>query len=107
MQTLRERYGEQAGQLVADATWIEEATRDGYVLLHKDKRIRRQKIECRTLVDVEARSFALSTGSLSGAAASDRVIRNWPKIARAIARRPGPFFYVILENDIELRRLDW
>jgi hypothetical protein len=77
------------------------------VLLHKDKRIRRQKIECRKLVEVEARSFALSSGNLSGVAASDRVIRNWPKIEQAIERRSAPFFYVVLEDHIEPRRLDW
>jgi hypothetical protein len=103
---MRERYGEQAGQQIPDQMWIEEATRDGFILLHKDKRIRRMPLERRALILANARSFALSNGNLSGADASARLLRNWPNILRAIRRRPAPFFYVVLEDRIEIRRLD-
>jgi hypothetical protein len=106
IQTLRERYGEVEGQKIKDEKWIREATLDGYILLHKDKRVRRRPNEKRALIESESRSFALSSGNLSGAEATARYLRNWPRILRAIRRRPAPFFYVVLEHGIELRRLD-
>jgi PIN like domain len=106
VQTLRDRYGEEEGQKTNDEKWIEEAAHDGYVLLHKDKRIRYRTIERRALISAQARSFALSSGNLSGADASARLLRNWPKIIRAIRQRPAPFFYVVFDDRIEPRRLD-
>jgi hypothetical protein len=106
IQTLRERYGEAEGQKVADEKWITEATLDGYILLHKDKRVRRRANERQALIESEARSFALSNGNLKGADAADRYLRHWTKILRAVRRHPAPFFYVVLEQGIELRRLD-
>jgi hypothetical protein len=106
LQTLRDRYGEKPGQAIRDEQWIEDATRDGYVLLHKDKRIRHRTVERRALIRASARSFALSSGNLSGADASVRLLRLWPKILRAVHRQPPPFFYVVLDDRIELRHLD-
>ena len=106
IQTLRDRYGEAKGQQIQDETWIKEATLDGYVLLHKDKRVRYRPNERRALIESEARSFALSNGNISGADASARYLRHWTKILGAIRRRPAPFFYVVLDHGIESRRLD-
>ncbi len=106
LQTLRDRYGEKPGQAIRDVQWIEDATRDGYVLLHKDKRIRYNAVERRALIEFSARSFALSSGNLSGAEASARLLRLWPNILRAVRRQPPPFFYVVLDDRIDLRRLD-
>lgn len=106
VQTMRKRYGEQVGQRTRDEKWIEEATKDGYILLHKDKRIRFRDIERQAMVRSHARSFALSNGNLSGADACACILRNREKILRAVRLRRASYFYVILENKVEPRRLD-
>lgn len=86
-----------------DATWIREVTGKGWVILSKDKRIRRNAIEKAAVVDVGARLFCLSTGELTGRQQAERFVHHG---ARMIQRctKDGPFIYLVHADRLE--RLD-
>jgi hypothetical protein len=83
--TMRERYGELTGQRTEDPDWIRDATRDGHVLLCKDKRIAKRPVEARAIVTAGAKAFALGNGELTGPAMAERFLRHQDSIFRRCA----------------------
>lgn len=99
-QTMDDRYGQEAGKHIEDPQWITEATEDGLILLHKDKKIRRRPIEKAALIESEARSFAMANGNITGAEIVARFINNLPRMLNVIERRGGPYFYHVHAHKI-------
>jgi PIN like domain len=81
--TLAEHYGMPADEQVADTEWIEEAARQGWPILMKDKRVSHQ-----------ARCFVITRGDLQSADMVGRISVNQAAILTAAAE-PGPYIYAI------------
>jgi len=58
--TLSEHYGMPQDQMVADETWLAEAGQRGWVVLMKDKSIRRNAPELTAVKTYEVRCFCLA-----------------------------------------------
>jgi len=92
--TLAEHYGVPADEQVADVDWIEEAARQGWPILMKDKRIRHRPAEINAVVAHKARCFVITRGDLPSAEMVTRFIANKVAIL-AITAQPGPYIYSV------------
>jgi hypothetical protein len=98
--TLAEYYGVPLDEAVSDQQWLTDATREGWVALMKDTRIRYVPVERETVKAAGARCFCLTSGNLSARAMAGRFIDNVAAIARA-CEDPGPFIYAVHATKIE------
>lgn len=98
--TLAEHYGVLRDQNISDVQWIEDATRQGWPLLMKDKRIRYRPAEIRAVIDNKARCFVITRGDLTGAESAARLITQRKAIVTA-TRRPAPFMYAVHADQLE------
>lgn len=92
--TLAEHYGVPADEQVADVDWIEEAARQGWPILMKDKRIRHRPAEIDAVVAHKARCFVITRGDLPSAEMANRFVANKTAIFAVVAE-PGPYIYSV------------
>lgn len=92
--TLAEHYGVPADEQVADVDWIEEAAKQGWLILMKDKRIRHRPAEIDAVVAHKARCFVITRGDLPSAEMVKRFVANKTPIF-AVAASPGPYIYSV------------
>jgi hypothetical protein len=97
--TLREHYGEQSGQRVADVEWIRLTAERGWLGFHKDSEIRRNRVERLAVERFGARLFCVPRADLTAADLALRFINNLPAITRAAADS-GPFLYSVQAEKI-------
>ena len=69
-----------------DEEWLPEVGRRGWVLLTKDKNIRKHASELRALQNARVVTFVITAGGLSGVRQAEVVERALPKILRLIRR---------------------
>ncbi|WP_353647952.1 hypothetical protein ABLG96_13850 [Nakamurella sp. A5-74] len=93
--TMRERYGEHAGQRLADPPWIADATRQGELIITKDHRVAKREAEARTIYMHDARVFAFPHGNFTGLQMLNSLIDAQVAIFRWGHRVPGPFVATI------------
>ncbi len=74
-----------------DATWISEVGRRGWVVLTKDKAIRRNSVELQAVIAANARMFTLSGGNMTGEEMGRVFVDNRLTMARFIKNHPPPF----------------
>jgi len=75
----------------ADATWLADIGRRGWVVLTKDKNMRRRPAEQLAVVKNGVRAFSLTSGDLSGPEMADAFLKAMPRIRSLLRRHPGPF----------------
>ena len=92
--TLAEHYGVPADEQVADVDWIEEAARQGWPILMKDKRIRHRQAEIEAVVAHRARCFVITRGDLPSAQMVNRFLANRAAIFAAVDGT-GPYIYSV------------
>lgn len=97
--TLAEHYGVPADEQVADVDWIEEASKHGWPVLMKDKRIRHRHAEREAVIAYQARCFVITRGDLTSADMASRFIANTTAILAAVTR-PGPYIYSVQTDRI-------
>ena len=84
-----------------DEDWLAEAGRQGWVVVTRDKRIRRRRAELRALVDNHAGCFVLaSAGNLSRWETLKIVVPTLDEMVRRFDETPRPFIFSI---DAQLR----
>lgn len=98
--TMREHYGKDQAQGVADTEWIELTAARGWIAFHKDDAIRRNAAERLAVTRLSARMFCIPNANLTAAEAATRFIRNLRAIAAA-AEDVGPFIYSVHTRTIE------
>lgn len=89
---VRPWYDHFAGQ--ADVDWLPAVGAAGWVLLTKDKDIRRRPLEIEAILNARVRAFVLTAAELRREEQAAILLKAMPKIHR-ICRRPGPFIYNI------------
>lgn len=97
--TLAEHYGIPADEQVADTEWIEEAAKQGWPILTKDKRIRYRQAEIAAVAENKARCFVITRGALPSADMAQRFIGNKAAIFTAAADS-GPYIYSVQTDRI-------
>jgi hypothetical protein len=82
-----------------DVTWLPHIGARGWVLLTKDKNIRRNVLEVRAILNADVRAFALVATDMTGVDQAQVFIDARRRIAR-IAQQPGPFIYTLTRTGI-------
>jgi hypothetical protein len=82
-------------QTEKDSAWIPEVTRRGWVILTKDKNIRRPSGEREDVLNANAKVFTLTSGNMSGPDMAAVFVRHLAEIERIANSQSPPFVYVV------------
>jgi hypothetical protein len=96
-----ELHDEHFQQCELDKVWIPEVTKRGWVILTKDKNIRRACGEREYVLLAKARLFTLSSGSMSGALMAETFVNNLAEIERIAATQTPPFSYIVSPGGLQ------
>lgn len=91
------------GIAIPDVEWLADCAQKGWIALHKNPEIHKNKFERRVLLEAQVKSFVITRGHLPGAEAADRYVRHINSIVRH-AKKPGPFAYGVYSDGV--RKLD-
>lgn len=81
-----------------DEEWLVEAGKHGWIVLTKDRRIRRRPLELTALRKSGVRAFVLSAGNLSGTEMAEVFVKALPKLRRFALKNAAPFVATITEK---------
>ena len=82
-------------QTTPDSVWIPDVTARGWVILTKDKNIRRPRGEREDVLTAAARVFTLTSGNMNGAEMAKAFIEHLAAIERASGSQSPPFVYAV------------
>ena len=89
-------------QDVEDTTWIPRVAARGWVILTKDKNIRRRHGEREATLLAQARMFTLSSGGMRGAVMADLFVRNLDAMETLALAMEPPFLAIVTQDGIEI-----
>jgi predicted nuclease of predicted toxin-antitoxin system len=78
-----------------DAVWIAEVSRKEWVILSKDKRIRRRGDERLAILVAMARVFNLMSGNMTGREMADLLVARLADMEAVCAVHPAPFIFMV------------
>jgi hypothetical protein len=95
-----------------DEEWLTRAGQEGWVVLTKDKLIRKRPIERHALVAAHVRAFVFTGGNMSGVEMAESIVAAIPRILKIIATTEPPFIaritgsgaVLVIEEGAEERR---
>lgn len=90
-----ELHDDHFAQTTLDSDWIPVVTARGWVILTKDKNIRRASGERADLLNAGARVFTLSSGSMNGQMMAELFIGCLAEIERISLEQPAPFAFAV------------
>lgn len=90
-----EAHDDHFAQAEADAAWIPEVARRGWVILTKDKNIRRRAGEREAAVSASARIITLTSGNRRGAEMAALFVANLAGMEELAATQPAPFVAIL------------
>lgn len=82
-------------QDATDVEWLTASGKKGWIVLSKDKQIRRNPIERKAIANAGVKSFFLTQQGLSGPEMASIFAKALPGMTTRAATRPGPFIYTI------------
>jgi predicted nuclease of predicted toxin-antitoxin system len=85
-----------------DVEWLPEVARNKWVLLTKDKGIRRRPMERQALLIPGARSFILTAGEMTGKEIADTFIRHLNRIQRTAKNEKPPFIATVTRDGVKV-----
>lgn len=87
VELLRERFASGT----PDREWLTEVGRQGYVVLTKDKHIRRRRAEIAALMAARVAAFVLTSGNLTGTETAAAFARALPRLRKTLRDLEPPF----------------
>jgi predicted nuclease of predicted toxin-antitoxin system len=97
-----EIHSDNFAQDVEDTTWIPRVAAKGWVILTKDKNIRRRHGERETTLLAQARMFTLSSGNMRGSVMAELFVKNLDAMETLALALEPPFLAVVSQDGIEL-----
>jgi len=88
-----------------DEVWLPEVARRNWVILTRDKRIRRRPIEKQALVASGAKTFVLTSGNLRGRDMAEILVAQINRIERLAQKTDPPFVAALTRSGVKLLRL--
>ncbi len=85
-----------------DAEWLPEVTKKKWVVLTKDKGIRRRPIERQALLIPNARSFILTAGEMTGEEIAATFVRHLNRIQRLAKNAKPPFIATVTRDGVRV-----
>lgn len=86
---------------VADVTWIPEVTRRGWVILTKDREIRRNPAELAVLRAAGARYVCLSAKNMRGEQQAECLIEHWRTVEGVVLTKKPPLIVAINRSGVQ------
>lgn len=90
-----ELHDDHFAQTTKDSEWIPAVTERGWVILTKDKNIRRPRGEREDVLIAHAKVFTLTAGSMGSAAMAEIFIGHLPDIERVADSQTPPFAFAV------------
>jgi predicted nuclease of predicted toxin-antitoxin system len=90
-----EAHDDHFAQDAADEAWIPDVTARGWVILTKDKNIRRRAGEREAVVTASARMITLASGNMSGETMAGIFVGNLAAMEQLAGSQPAPFVAVL------------
>lgn len=87
-------------QSAPDVEWIPEVGRRDWVLITKDKNIRRNPLERAAYQSAKLRGFVVTGVDMGGADLAQLLVRALPGMVRRAAGRPGPLLFTISSGGV-------
>jgi len=78
-----------------DAVWLEEAGRNGWLVLTKDKKIRYRENERRALRRAGVAAFVFVGKNLTGEGIAEALVAAVPRMVRTAKKTPRPFIATV------------
>jgi PIN like domain len=78
-----------------DTAWIASVSREGLIILTRDRKIRSRPAERAVFEAAGARSFVVTTGASTPLDDLRALLAAWPRIQHRIQNQSGPFMYGI------------
>jgi hypothetical protein len=97
--SMNERYGAAAGEKVKDEAWIEDAGKNGFLILTKDD-VRQIESQVASMENARAKVFWLTNAGLKGDVQVQWYLNNLNGII-ARGTKPGPFMYGVYEHRLQ------
>lgn len=88
-----------------DEVWLPEVAGRNWIILTRDKRIRRRPIEKQALLASGAKTFVLTSGNLRGRDMADILVAQIQKIERLARKTNPPFVAAVTRSGVRLLRL--
>lgn len=95
-----ELHDDHFGQTTPDSTWIPDVTARGWVILTKDKNIRRPRGEREDVLTSGARVFTLTSGNMNGQRMAEIFIQHLVEIERIAGVQAPPFAFAVSPDGI-------
>ena len=86
----------------ADTVWIPKVGAKGWIVLTKDKNIRRRPREIEAVTAGNVRMFTLPNANLTGQEMAERFVESRLRIARFLKKHQPPFVAVVLLDAVAL-----
>jgi hypothetical protein len=86
---------------VEDRVWIPQVTARGWVILTKDKAIRRTPVEIEALRNANARYVCLSAGNMRGDEQAACLIAHWRTIDSVVVSKPVPLIVSVTRAHVQ------
>jgi len=87
-----------------DQDWLPAVGKHGWVVLTKDKHIRRNQLEREALIAAGVRAFVLTTGSLRGEEEAAVFVRHLQRMRNMVISTPAPFIAHVTQSAIKIMR---
>jgi len=86
---------------VKDEVWLGIAGQQNWVVLMRDKAVRRRKWERQAIIDSGVKAFCMTTaGNYSKWRTLQLLAKRWDDIEDVAARIPGPFIYSVTQAGV-------
>ena len=89
-----------------DDVWLPQVAKKGWVVLTKDKAMRKKPNERACIIENQVRMFTLPNGNLTGLQMIERYLSSKLRIARFLCDNEGPFIAVVQADSISSRPLE-
>jgi len=86
----------------SDEIWLPEVARRDWIVLTKDKRIRRRPMEKQALLTSGARTFVLTSGNMRGRDMADVFVKHIRRIERIARKTKPPFVAAVTKTGVKL-----
>jgi predicted nuclease of predicted toxin-antitoxin system len=82
-------------QAATDVEWLTAAGRQNWVVLSKDKQIRRNPLERAAIANTRVKAFFLTHQGMSGPEMAEVFVRALSQMTSKAVSQPGPFIYTV------------
>lgn len=93
-------HHQQFAPAAPDEEWLEVAGREGWIVLTRDKHIRRRHAELEAFQTHEVTVFVLAAGNASAAETAELITRLYGKIQRLAVQAKPPIMYSVTRSGI-------